>query len=51
MGLYHTAIQQEKEIHLPDDILAAYLSREEIAHFRSRPATFQSITVYAEKPL
>jgi hypothetical protein len=27
------------------------ISPKEIAQFRSRPATLQSITVYAEKPL
>jgi hypothetical protein len=50
-GFVHTAVQQEKEIHLPDDILATYLSKKEIAQFRNRPAILQSITVYAEKPL
>jgi ubiquinone/menaquinone biosynthesis C-methylase UbiE len=50
-GFVSVGIQKAKDTQIPDDVLAAYLSKEEIAQFRSHPATLQSITVYAEKPL
>ena len=43
-------IQKEKAIQIPDDILAQYLSAEEIAAFRNSGTGIYSITVYAEKP-
>jgi ubiquinone/menaquinone biosynthesis C-methylase UbiE len=49
-GFGNIKIQKEKAIHIPDDILSAYLSAEEIADFRSNSAGIFSITVYAEKP-
>jgi ubiquinone/menaquinone biosynthesis C-methylase UbiE len=42
-------IQKEKVIHLPDDILNNYLSKEEIQKFRTGETGIFSITVYAEK--
>lgn len=49
-GFTDIKIQKEKAIHIPDDILGAYLSTQEIANFRTNSAGIFSITVYAEKP-
>lgn len=50
-GFKNITIQKEKTIIIPDDILANYLSAEEIAAFRSGGTGIYSITVYAEKPV
>ncbi len=44
------SVQMEKAIVVPDDILAEYLSPEEIASFKQSGTGIYSITVYAEKP-
>ncbi|NLR62401.1 arsenite methyltransferase [Chitinophaga polysaccharea] len=49
-GFKNITIQKEKSITIPDDILANYLSTEEIAAFRAGNTGIYSITVYAEKP-
>lgn len=49
-GFKNITIQKEKTITIPDDILANYLSAEEINAFRSGSTGIHSITVYAEKP-
>ena len=49
-GFVNVTVQKEKAIVIPDDILASYLSAEEIAAFRSSDTGIYSITVYAEKP-
>ncbi|MDX5320844.1 MAG: arsenite methyltransferase [Bacteroidota bacterium] len=49
-GFKNVAIQKEKAILLPDDILEKYLSQEEIEAFAKREQGIFSITVYAEKP-
>jgi arsenite methyltransferase len=49
-GFRNVNIQKEKVIHIPDDILAQYLSADEIAAFRHSGTGIYSITVYAEKP-
>lgn len=49
-GFANMTIQKEKKIHIPDDILANYLSAEELKEFRSGNIGIYSITVYAEKP-
>nr|WP_295876562.1 arsenite methyltransferase [uncultured Chitinophaga sp.] len=49
-GFKNITIQKEKTITIPDDILANYLSAEEITAFRSGTTGIYSITVYAEKP-
>ncbi|MBC9934464.1 arsenite methyltransferase [Chitinophaga qingshengii] len=46
-GFTNITIQKEKPIIIPDDILAGYLSAEEI---KNNPVGIYSITVYAEKP-
>jgi len=48
-GFQNITIQKENPILMPDDILANYLSKEEIAVLRANPPIIYSITVYAEK--
>ena len=48
-GFKNIAIQKEKVITVPDDILSNYLSKEEIAKFKESGTGIYSITVYAEK--
>lgn len=48
-GFKNIAIQKEKRITIPDDILSAYLSSEEIEQFKQSGTGIYSITVYAEK--
>jgi len=50
-GFKNIITQKEKSILLPDDILAAYFTKEEIESFRSSNTGIYSITVYAEKPI
>lgn len=50
-GFTGMVVQQEKQIHIPNDILAQYLNAEQIAAFRSGVTGIFSITVYAQKPL
>lgn len=49
-GFTNIALQKEKEIIIPDDILQNYLSEKEIASFKNSRTGIFSITVYAEKP-
>lgn len=49
-GFVNIAVQKDKAIIVPDDILSNYLSAEEIAAFRASGTGIRSITVYAEKP-
>jgi len=49
-GFTGITVQKEKAIHIPDDILGAYLTPEQIASFNSAGQGIFSITVYAEKP-
>lgn len=49
-GFTNIVLQKEKEIVIPDDILANYLSAEEIATYKKGVTKIISITVYAEKP-
>jgi len=49
-GFTNITLQKEKAIHIPDDILSGYLSKEEITQFRNGNTGIYSITVYAEKP-
>lgn len=48
-GFENITLQKEKTITVPDDILAHYLSEEEIAAYKKSGVGIQSITVYAEK--
>lgn len=49
-GFTSVTVQKKKAIMVPDDILSAYLSPEEISQFRNSGTGIYSITVYAEKP-
>jgi arsenite methyltransferase len=49
-GFKNSTIQKEKPILIPDDILAAYLSTEEIKEFKNSGTGIYSITVFAQKP-
>ncbi len=49
-GFSNLTVQKDKPIQIPDEILAAYLSPEEIAGYKNSDTRITSITVYAEKP-
>jgi len=49
-GFTNMTLQKEKDILLPDDVLANYLSADEIAAYKNDTGRIKSITVYAEKP-
>jgi arsenite methyltransferase len=49
-GFKNIALQKEKIIHIPDDILGQYLTAEEIQAFRQSGTGIVSVTVYGEKP-
>lgn len=50
-GFENITLQKEKPIVIPDDILANYLSTEQIALLKSGDTGIFSITVFAQKPL
>lgn len=49
-GFKNITLQKDKAIIIPDEILASYLSAEEIAAYKNSNVRISSITVYAEKP-
>ena len=49
-GFKNITLQKDKTIIVPDNILAEYLSEEEIAEYKTGKTRITSITVYAEKP-
>ena len=49
-GFTNIRLQKDKTIVIPDDILANYLSADEIAEYKKGATRIASITVYAEKP-
>jgi arsenite methyltransferase len=49
-GFTGITLQKEKEIIIPENILAQYISTEEIAAYKNGGAKILSVTVYAEKP-
>jgi arsenite methyltransferase len=49
-GFTQVTLQKEKEIKIPREILAQYLSDDEIGAYESNQTRIISITVYAEKP-
>lgn len=49
-GFVNIRLQKDREIVLPDAILAEYISSEEIEAYRKGSLGIYSITVYAEKP-
>jgi arsenite methyltransferase len=50
-GFKNITVQKDKAIIIPDDILANYLSAEQIAAFKQSATGIRSITVFAEKPI
>ncbi len=49
-GFKNVTLQKDKAIIIPDDILANYLTPEEITTYKNGKTKITSITVYAEKP-
>jgi arsenite methyltransferase len=49
-GFTNLTLQKEKQIHIPDELLAEYLTAEEVATYKSGVVKITSITVYADKP-
>lgn len=49
-GFSNITLQKDKTIIIPDEILASYLSAEEVAAYKNGNVRITSITVYAEKP-
>ena len=49
-GFKNIVIQKDKTIIIPDEILASYLTADEIAEYKRGKTRITSITVYAEKP-
>ncbi|ULQ55689.1 arsenite methyltransferase [Flavihumibacter rivuli] len=49
-GFVNLQLQKEKVINIPDEILAQYLSDEEVKAYQEGKVRIISITVYAEKP-
>lgn len=50
LGFKNIGIQKDKAITIPEDILANYLTTEEIQTYKNGKTKITSITVYAEKP-
>jgi SAM-dependent methyltransferase len=49
-GFKNISLQKDKTIVIPDEILASYLSADEISEYKKGKTRITSITVYAEKP-
>ena len=49
-GFKNIILQKDKTINIPDDILANYLTTDEITEYKKGTTRITSITVYAEKP-
>jgi arsenite methyltransferase len=49
-GFTNITIQKDKTIAIPDEILAQYLSGEEIDEYKKSNVRISSLTVYADKP-
>lgn len=49
-GFTNISLQKDKAIVLPDEVLANYLSAEEVTAYKNGAVKISSITVYAEKP-
>lgn len=49
-GFKNITVQKDKPINIPDEILANYLTTEEITEYKNGNTKITSITVYAEKP-
>jgi len=49
-GFINIAVQKEKQIIIPDEILLNYITNDELIEFKKSNAGIFSINVYAEKP-
>ena len=49
-GFTNVTVQKDKTIVIPDEILAEYLSEEDIRKYKKGMVRITSITVYADKP-
>jgi len=49
-GFTNVKVQKQRVIHLPDDLLLKYMSRDEVQNFRSGQNQILSVNVYAQKP-
>ena len=49
-GFTNITLQKDKTITIPDEILAEYVTAEEISEYKKGKVRITSITVYAEKP-
>lgn len=49
-GFTNIALQKDKTIVIPDEILSEYLSEEEISEYKKSNVRIASVTVYADKP-
>lgn len=49
-GFTDIAVQKEKVVILPDDILSKYLNESEMENYKSGKNGIYSVTVYAQKP-
>jgi arsenite methyltransferase len=49
-GFTNITLQKDKAIAIPDEILAKYLSEEEINEYKEGKVRITSITIYADKP-
>lgn len=49
-GFKNIKIQKEKIFQVPDEVLAKYMTKEELEEFKASATDIMSINVYAEKP-
>jgi SAM-dependent methyltransferase len=49
-GFTNIKVQKDKTIHIPDELLAAYLNTDEIIEYKNSNSRIASLTVSAEKP-
>ena len=50
-GFTNIAVQKDKQIVVPDDVLKQYLTKEKLELFKQSGTGIRSVTVYAEKPI
>jgi ubiquinone/menaquinone biosynthesis C-methylase UbiE len=50
-GFTNIAVQKDKAIIVPDDVLKQYLTKEKLELFKQSGTGIRSVTVYAEKPI
>ena len=50
-GFIEIAVQKEKLVMLPDEILDKYLNQEEIVQYKNGDFGIFSVTVYGQKPV